>query len=118
MRAATCVPATNSPPGAASTVPTASIPGTREKLPRWPIPRRKCNSDRCSPNASTRIKTSLGPGTGTGTSRVTATSTGRLMLHLLATLAEYERELIVERVHAASTQHAISTAPEEIGIRL
>jgi len=29
-----------------------------------------------------------------------ATSTGRLMLHLLATLAEYERELIVERVNA------------------
>lgn len=29
-----------------------------------------------------------------------ATSTGRLMLNLLATLAEYERELIVERVNA------------------
>lgn len=29
-----------------------------------------------------------------------ATSTGRLMLHMLATLAEYERELIVERVKA------------------
>ena len=29
-----------------------------------------------------------------------ATSTGRLMLNLLATLAEYERELIVERVTA------------------
>ncbi|MBF4511431.1 recombinase family protein [Plantibacter sp. VKM Ac-2885] len=29
-----------------------------------------------------------------------ATSTGRLMLHMLATLAEYERELIVERVNA------------------
>ncbi|SMQ66976.1 Site-specific DNA recombinase [Plantibacter sp. VKM Ac-1784] len=28
------------------------------------------------------------------------TSTGRLMLHMLATLAEYERELIVERVNA------------------
>ena len=27
------------------------------------------------------------------------TSTGRLMLNMLATLAEYERELIVERVH-------------------
>ncbi|WP_426738113.1 recombinase family protein [Plantibacter sp. 2H11-2] len=29
-----------------------------------------------------------------------STSTGRLMLHMLATLAEYERELIVERVNA------------------
>ncbi|MBD8101374.1 recombinase family protein [Plantibacter sp. CFBP 8775] len=29
-----------------------------------------------------------------------ATPTGRLMLHMLATLAEYERELIVERVNA------------------
>ena len=29
------------------------------------------------------------------------TSSGRLMLHMLATLAEYERELIVERVNAA-----------------
>jgi len=29
-----------------------------------------------------------------------ASSTGRLMLHMLATLAEYERELIVERVNA------------------
>lgn len=29
-----------------------------------------------------------------------ATPTGRLMLHLMATLAEYERELIVERVTA------------------
>lgn len=28
-----------------------------------------------------------------------ATSTGRLMLHMLATLAEYKRELIVERVN-------------------
>jgi len=29
-----------------------------------------------------------------------ATSSGRLMLNMLATLAEYERELIVERVNA------------------
>jgi DNA invertase Pin-like site-specific DNA recombinase len=29
-----------------------------------------------------------------------ATSTGRLMLNMLATLAEYERELIIERVNA------------------
>jgi DNA invertase Pin-like site-specific DNA recombinase len=29
-----------------------------------------------------------------------ATSTGRLMLNMLATVAEYERELIVERVNA------------------
>jgi DNA invertase Pin-like site-specific DNA recombinase len=29
-----------------------------------------------------------------------ATATGRLMLNMLATLAEYERELIVERVRA------------------
>ena len=37
-----------------------------------------------------------------------ATSTGRLMLNMLATLAEYERELIVERVNAgiaAARQH-------------
>ena len=32
-----------------------------------------------------------------------ATSSGRLMLHMLATLAEYERELIVERVNAGIT---------------
>jgi DNA invertase Pin-like site-specific DNA recombinase len=32
-----------------------------------------------------------------------ATSTGRLMLNLMATLAEYERELIVERVNAGIT---------------
>ncbi len=32
-----------------------------------------------------------------------ATSTGRLMLNMLATLAEYERELIVERVTAGIT---------------
>jgi len=32
-----------------------------------------------------------------------ATSTGRLMLNLLATLAEYERELIIERVNAGIT---------------
>ncbi|PVW02967.1 invertase [Microbacterium sp. Gd 4-13] len=32
-----------------------------------------------------------------------ATSTGRLMLNMLATLAEYERELIVERVNAGIT---------------
>ena len=30
-----------------------------------------------------------------------ATSTGRLMLNMLATLAEYERELITERVNAS-----------------
>lgn len=37
-----------------------------------------------------------------------ATSTGRLMLNMLATLAEYERELIVERVNAgiAAARHA------------
>ncbi|NYI40317.1 DNA invertase Pin-like site-specific DNA recombinase [Demequina lutea] len=36
-----------------------------------------------------------------------ATSTGRLMLNMLATLAEYERELIVERVNAgiAAARH-------------
>jgi DNA invertase Pin-like site-specific DNA recombinase len=32
-----------------------------------------------------------------------ATATGRLMLNMLATLAEYERELIVERVRAGVT---------------
>ena len=32
-----------------------------------------------------------------------ATSTGRLMLNMLATLAEYERELIIERVNAGIT---------------
>jgi DNA invertase Pin-like site-specific DNA recombinase len=31
------------------------------------------------------------------------TSTGRLMLNMLATLAEYERELIIERVNAGIT---------------
>lgn len=32
-----------------------------------------------------------------------ATSTGRLVLHMLATLAEYEREFIVKRVNAGIT---------------
>lgn len=32
-----------------------------------------------------------------------ATSTGRLMLNMLATLAEYERELILERINAGIT---------------
>jgi DNA invertase Pin-like site-specific DNA recombinase len=32
-----------------------------------------------------------------------ATATGRLMLNMLATLAEYERELIIERVRAGVT---------------
>lgn len=40
-----------------------------------------------------------------------ATSTGRLMLNLMATLAEYERELIVERVTAGIA------AARESGIR-
>ena len=35
-----------------------------------------------------------------------ATTNGRLMLNMLATLAEYERELIVERVNAAIAQEA------------
>lgn len=37
-----------------------------------------------------------------------ATSTGRLMLNMLATLAEYERELIIERVNAgiAAARHS------------
>jgi predicted site-specific integrase-resolvase len=44
-----------------------------------------------------------------------ATSTGQLMLNMLATLAEYERELIVERVNAgwvavcATGQHGLLT---------
>ena len=39
-----------------------------------------------------------------------ATSTGRLMLNMLATLAEYERELIVERVNAGiATSRAAGT---------
>ena len=40
-----------------------------------------------------------------------ATTTGRLMLNMLATLAEYERELIIERVNAgiAAAQNAGTT---------
>jgi DNA invertase Pin-like site-specific DNA recombinase len=43
-----------------------------------------------------------------------ATSTGRLMLNMLATLAEDERELIVERVNAgiaAARQNGTRLAP-------
>ena len=40
-----------------------------------------------------------------------ATSTGRLMLNMLATLAEYERELIVERVNAGITASRAAGTP-------
>ncbi len=45
------------PSGAASTVPAASIPGTRGKLTPSLTPSRSFNSDRLTPNASTRIRT-------------------------------------------------------------
>lgn len=44
-----------------------------------------------------------------------ATSTGRLMLNMLATLAEYERELIVERVVNAGIASSAPPAPASAG---
>lgn len=38
-----------------------------------------------------------------------STTTGRMMLNLMATLAEYERELIVERVNAGIAAKANGT---------
>jgi DNA invertase Pin-like site-specific DNA recombinase len=44
-----------------------------------------------------------------------ATATGRLMLNMLATLAEYERELIVERVRAGVTVYRHTSNHHQLG---
>ena len=73
MAVATTAPAGNSPPGADSTVPAASMPSTRGNRTPGEWPWGVNISDRFSPNARTRISTCPGPGTGTG--RVSTLST-------------------------------------------
>jgi hypothetical protein len=70
IRAATCWPGWNSPPGASSTTPVASMPRMRGQLIPWAIQRRECSSERFNPKAFTAISTQPGVGTGTGTSRI------------------------------------------------
>ena len=83
-----CPGASPLPAGAASTVPAASIPGTRGKLTPALRPSRSFSSERLRPNASTRIRTqpsrsggsgsvvsrrlSTGPGTESRTARMVA----------------------------------------------
>jgi hypothetical protein len=64
--ATTCCPARSSDPGAASTTPTHSIPGTRGNVTPSASPNRVCSSDRFSPNARTRIRTHPNSASGTG----------------------------------------------------
>ena len=51
-----CPRASPAPAGAASTVPAASMPGTRGKLTPAPRPSRSFSSERFRPNASTRMR--------------------------------------------------------------
>ena len=56
--ATTCCPgASPLPGGAASTVPAASMPGTRGKVTPVLTPSRSFSSERLRPNASTRMRT-------------------------------------------------------------
>src|SRR5262245_43212030 len=61
-----CPEASPLPSGAASTVPAASIPGTRGKLTPSLRPSRSFSSERLSPNASTRIRTQPSRSGGSG----------------------------------------------------
>src|SRR3984957_560397 len=66
------------PAGAASTVPAASMPGTRGKLTPTPRPSRSFSSERLRPNASTRMRTqpSRSGGSGSVVSRRLPTGPG------------------------------------------
>src|SRR5215831_6422506 len=73
-----CPGASPLPGGAASTVPAASIPGTRGKLAPTLRPSRSFSSERLRPNASTRIRThpSRSGGSGSVVSRRLSTGPG------------------------------------------
>src|SRR6516164_8506395 len=73
-----CPGASPLPAGAASTVPTASIPGTRGKLTPTLRPSRSFSSERLRPNASTRMRTqpSRSGGSGSVVSRRLSTGPG------------------------------------------
>src|SRR5580698_8294670 len=73
-----CPGASPLPAGAASTVPAASMPGTRGKLTPAPRPSRSFSSERLRPNASTRIRTqpSRSGGSGSVVSRRLPTGPG------------------------------------------
>src|ERR1700678_740489 len=66
------------PAGAASTVPAASMPGTRGKLTPTLTPSRSFSSERLRPNASTRMRTqpSRSGGSGSVVSRRLSTGPG------------------------------------------
>src|SRR5437899_5773416 len=74
--AATCWPSSNSPSGAAATMPVASMPSTRGKVTPCARPRRVCSSERLIPNALTRMSTQPERGSGTGSSRIRSASGG------------------------------------------
>ena len=73
-----CPRASPLPAGAASTVPAASIPGTRGKLTPTLRPSRSFSSERLRPNASTRMRTqpSRSGGSGSVVSRRLSTEPG------------------------------------------
>ena len=73
-----CPGASPLPAGAASTVPAASIPGTRGKLTPTLRPSRSFSSERLRPNASTRMRTqpSRSGGSGSVVSRRLSTGPG------------------------------------------
>src|SRR4051812_12676719 len=76
IMATTCWPSANSPAGAATTTPVASMPSTRGKVTPCPRPSRVCSSDRLIPNALTRMSTQPGRDCGTGSSRIRSASGG------------------------------------------
>lgn len=67
-------PFRNSPPGASSTVPTASMPRTRGNSTPGEWPWRVNNSERFMPHAWTRMRTSPGLGMGMGIRSILRTS--------------------------------------------
>src|SRR5580658_4477314 len=74
MAVATVWPLANSPQGAYSTIPTASMPRMRGNWTPGERPWRVKSSDRFKPKAFTRIRTWLGPGVGTETRSILRTS--------------------------------------------
>src|ERR1700733_7714022 len=71
-----CPEASPLPAGAASTVPAASIPGTRGKLTPSLTPSRSFSSERLRPNASTRMRTQPSRSGGSGSAASRRLSTG------------------------------------------
>ena len=74
MAVATVCPGWNSPPGASSTVPTASMPSTRGNSTPGEWPCRVKSSERLRPNAFTRMRTHPPVGLGTESSSILSTS--------------------------------------------